>query len=77
MALTIGALAPSVWGRAWRDIPGLVFEVGLKGSGPNGLKVWFTNQSLYEGMDCGLNRGPNELIAIIISITLLMEEGIV
>ena len=53
-----------------------MFEVGLNGSGPNGLKVWFASPLLYEGMDCGLNRGPNELIAIIISITFSMEEAL-
>ena len=54
-----------------------MFEAELNGLGPNRSKVWFANQLLYEGIDCGLNRRPNELIAIIVLIALLMEEGIV
>ena len=40
----------------------------MKGSGLNGLKELLATQSSYEGIDWGLNRGPKELRAIIISI---------
>lgn len=52
------------------------YEVGAKGSGPNGSKVVLVTQSMYGGMDWGSNCGRKELRTIIISIELLVEKVI-
>jgi len=51
--------------------------VAAGGSGPNGLKVLLTTQSLYGGIDWGSNRGPKEFKVIIISMVLLVQKDIV